>query len=61
DLTVPTSAGTGHPNAPFDQRFYIILNMAVGGNYVGGKTPGSGRYDMEVNFIRAYALVKSGH
>lgn len=58
--TVPTSAGIGHPNAPFNQRFYIILNMAVGGIYVGGKTPGPGRYDMEVDFVRAYALAKSG-
>ena len=59
--TVPTAAGAGHPNAPFDQPFHIILNMAVGGNYVGGKTPGPGRYDMEINFVRAYALAKAGH
>ncbi len=59
--TVPSTAGAGHPNAPFDRRFYIILNMAVGGNYVGGKTPGPGRYTMEVSDIRAYALARNRH
>ncbi|MDA8378359.1 MAG: glycoside hydrolase family 16 protein [Planctomycetia bacterium] len=56
--TVPTTAGMGHPNAPFNQRFYIIINMAVGGNYAGGKTPGPGRYVMKVDFIKAFELTK---
>lgn len=54
--TVPPSAPRGDINAPFNKRFHIILNMAVGGNYVGGKTPGPGRYDMQIDYIRAYKL-----
>ncbi|MGC8559064.1 MAG: glycoside hydrolase family 16 protein [Phycisphaerae bacterium] len=58
--TVPNSAPKGSLNAPFNRRFYIILNMAVGGNYVGGKTPGPGRYDMQIDYIRAYRLAPDG-
>ena len=59
--TTPNAAGVEHPNAPFNKSFYIILNMAVGGNYVGGKTPGPGRYAMEVDYIKAYALARGQH
>ncbi len=54
--TVPNSAPRGSINAPFNHRFHIILNMAVGGNYVSGKTPGPGRYDFQIAFIHAYRL-----
>ena len=54
--TVPSSAPKGSINAPFNHRFHIILNLAVGGNYVGGKPPGPGRYDLQVAYIHAYRL-----
>ncbi len=57
--TVPQSDASHNPNAPFNHAFHLILNMAVGGNYVGGKTPGPGRYAMRIAYIRAYGL--TGH
>jgi beta-glucanase (GH16 family) len=53
---------TGYPYpAPFDQYFYIIMNLAVGGNYLGNPSqasidpnmPG----EMEVDYVRVYDLV----
>jgi beta-glucanase (GH16 family) len=41
--------------APFDQPFYLILNLAVGGNYAGN--PAAGTVfpgEMEVDYIRVY-------
>ncbi len=46
--------------APFDQEFYIILNLAVGGNYVGNVIPGVEEFasnpKMEVDYVRVYEL-----
>ncbi|WP_163195470.1 carbohydrate binding domain-containing protein, partial [Clostridium thermarum] len=46
--------------APFDQEFYIILNLAVGGNYVGNVVPGAEEFEdnpaMEVDYVRVYEL-----
>ena len=42
--------------APFDQPFYILLNLAVGGNFPGspdGSTPSSAT--MEVDWVRVYS------
>src|SRR5947208_1122575 len=33
--TIPASAPTGDKDAPFDQPFYLIMNLAVGGTYGG--------------------------
>ncbi len=52
--TIPSSAAAGNTNAPFDQPFYIIMNLAVGGSYTGYQTPGPGAYDMKINYVRAY-------
>ena len=52
------SSGGRYP-APFDQPFYIIMNMAVGGNCVGspdGTTVFPG--EMQVDYVRAYKWVK---
>lgn len=49
-------AGATNQDAPFDKQFYLILNLAVGGNYVGGLTPGPGSYEMQVDYARAYQL-----
>ncbi|OOB78709.1 MAG: hypothetical protein BEN18_06555 [Epulopiscium sp. Nuni2H_MBin001] len=45
--------------APFDQEFYIILNLAVGGTYDGNLTPGTlnaGDAEMKVDYVRVYEL-----
>ncbi|MHB1767052.1 MAG: glycoside hydrolase family 16 protein [Phycisphaerae bacterium] len=52
--TVPSTAPAGDNNAPFDQSFYIIMNLAVGGSYTGYQTPGVGTYDMKVGYVSAY-------
>lgn len=42
--------------APFNQEFYIILNLAVGGDYDNGITPSSSDLPatMEVDYVRVY-------
>ena len=47
-----------NPVAPFDQPFYLLLNLAVGGNFPGiiydtRKAP----YTMQVDWVRVYDLV----
>ncbi|CAN5583129.1 hypothetical protein BH09PLA1_BH09PLA1_08280 [soil metagenome] len=54
--TVPNGQGA---NAPYDKAFYLIMNLAVGGNFVDGLTPGAGTYDMQVDWVRAYSLITS--
>jgi beta-glucanase (GH16 family) len=49
-------AGASNADAPFDQPFYLILNLAVGGQYTGFLTPGAGSYEMQVDYARAYQL-----
>jgi len=41
---------------PFDKRFHIILNLAVGGNWGGaqGIDPGAFPAQMEVDYVRVY-------
>jgi beta-glucanase (GH16 family) len=47
----------GQPgSAPFDKPFYILMNLAVGGNFVGGLHPGVGTYDMQVDYMHAYSI-----
>ena len=43
-------------NAPFDQEFYIIMNLAVGGWFDGGVTPIPGDIpaSMQVDYVRVY-------
>ena len=45
--------------APFDQEFYILLNVAVGGNYDGGALSDSlTEASMFVDYVRVYDLQK---
>lgn len=52
----PARASDVHPwPAPFDQRFYLVMNLAVGGNFLGNpdattRFPG----EMIVDFVRVY-------
>jgi beta-glucanase (GH16 family) len=47
---------TDNANAPFDQPFYIIMNLAVGGNFDGGLAPDAGDIPatMQVDYVRVY-------
>ena len=57
---VPGTAAAGDKDAPFDKSFYILMNLAVGGNYVGGLTPPNGTYDMQVDYVRTYQSLAAG-
>jgi beta-glucanase (GH16 family) len=43
--------------APFDKNFYIIINLAVGGNFIGNKLPLSNNEQgqMVIDYVRVYA------
>ena len=43
--------------APFDVDFFILINLAVGGNFDGGKEPPADFTSacMEVDYVRVYA------
>ncbi|MDR1836717.1 MAG: glycoside hydrolase family 16 protein [Treponema sp.] len=45
-------------NAPFDQEFHLILNLAVGGNFDGLRLPKDSDLPaaMEIDWIRVYTL-----
>jgi beta-glucanase (GH16 family) len=47
--TVPNS-----PNIPFNHNFFIILNMAMGGNFGGPVAPNVTRASMEIDYVRVY-------
>jgi beta-glucanase (GH16 family) len=45
----------GNPNAPFDQPFYIIMNVAVGGDWLPTPNLLAGQsYTMQVDYVRVY-------
>jgi beta-glucanase (GH16 family) len=54
--TIPSSASPGDRDAPFDQPFYIIMNLAVGGNYVGDPLLAPGTYETQVDYARAFRI-----
>ncbi len=51
-----SSGDPNNPLAPFDQEFYIIMNLAVGGWFDGGITPNEGDIpaEMHVEYVRVY-------
>ena len=53
------SSGGSYP-APFDQYFYILMNLAVGGNY-GGDPDGTTVFpgEMDVDYVRVYDYVEA--
>ncbi|MFW5838837.1 MAG: glycoside hydrolase family 16 protein [Bacillota bacterium] len=56
--TVTDWYNTGHDYpAPFDQSFYIILNLAVGGTFDGGRTPSADVFNDPVEMIVSYVRV----
>jgi beta-glucanase (GH16 family) len=52
---IPSGAPAGDKDAPFDKPFYMLINLAVGGNYVSNTVNlANGTYDMQVDYVRAY-------
>jgi len=50
-----SSTGGAFP-APFDRPFYVLFNVAVGGNYPGSPTAGTVfPVSMEVDYVRVYS------
>lgn len=51
-----STAAPNNPNAPFDQPFYLIMNLAIGGNFDGGVTPNPGDIPatLQVDYVRVY-------
>lgn len=51
-----SEAAAGRASAPFDQPFYILLNLAVGGKYDGGVAPDASftSKSMYVDYVRVY-------
>lgn len=45
---------------PFDKRFHLLLNLAVGGNWGGAKGVDSTVFPtaMEVDYVRVYSMIK---
>lgn len=50
------TTASSEKGAPFDQEFYIIMNLAVGGWFDGGITPEAGDIPatMQVDYVRVY-------
>ncbi len=42
--------------APFDQEFFIMMNLAIGGNYDGGQLDDISGGQMKVDYVRVYDL-----
>ena len=52
-----TTGAPDNPNAPFDQRFYLIMNLAAGGYFDGLISPDFDTFtsaDMYVDYVRVY-------
>jgi len=47
--TLPNSAGL-----PFNQNFFVILNLAMGGNFAGSIDPNFTSATLEIDYIRVY-------
>lgn len=49
-------AAPNNPNAPFDQPFYLIMNLAIGGYFDGGLTPEASDIPatMQIDYVRVY-------
>jgi beta-glucanase (GH16 family) len=55
--------GASNASAPFDQPFYMIMNLAVGGpntGYTGNLTPVDGTYTMQITDVEAFAFPTAG-
>lgn len=57
-----SAAAPNNPNAPFDQPFYLIMNLAIGGTFDGGRTPDPSDIPatMQVDYVRVYKEGQGG-
>jgi beta-glucanase (GH16 family) len=63
-LTYPRVPELGEKQWPFDQRFYFILSMQIGGKWVNGSGPTNPAHypaGMEVDWVRVYRRTKASH
>ena len=63
-LTYPRVLELGEKQWPFDQPFYFILSMQIGGNWVNGSGPTNPDHypaGMEVDWMRVYTRKKAFH
>ncbi len=53
------NGNAGYAAWPFDKKFFILLNIAVGGNWGGAQGVDDGIFPskMEVDYVRVYSLV----
>lgn len=54
-----TNEGTGYKTWPFDKKFHLLLNIAVGGNWGGlqGVDESVFPAKMEVDYVRVYKMI----
>jgi hypothetical protein len=52
--------GSGSAAWPFDKRFHMLLNVAVGGNWGGSKGVDASVFpqSMEVDYVRVYKMLE---
>ncbi|WP_051503769.1 carbohydrate binding domain-containing protein, partial [Alkalibacterium sp. AK22] len=52
-----SAAARENPTAPFDQDFYLIMNLAIGGWFDGGRVPDADELpaSMQVEYVRVYS------
>ncbi|MDX5437507.1 MAG: glycoside hydrolase family 16 protein, partial [Pontibacter sp.] len=52
--------GNGYSTWPFDKRFHLLLNIAIGGNWGGaqGVDPSVLPQTMEVDYVRVYKMIE---
>ena len=43
---------------PFNQNFFILLNMAMGGNFGGAVDPAFTSATLEIDYVRVYSFIK---
>lgn len=53
-----SSSVSENDQAPFDQEFFLILNLAIGGNFDGGRVPANDKMPAQlvIDFVRVYDL-----
>jgi len=52
--TYPRVAEKGAKQYPFNQPFYFLLSMQIGGNWVGKANPAHYPVEMEIDWVRVY-------
>jgi beta-glucanase (GH16 family) len=55
-----TNDGKGYKSWPFDKRFHLLLNLAVGGNWGGAQGVDTNIFPtaLEVDYVRVYKMIE---